>query len=196
MLDIDGKQLHELDPNTLKPGDLICTYESISSAPSVVPTCLAQKMLLAGKNMANLLNFEIVLENHSNGVIRVAHASGLSKRVVSEMQNLHAFSQGTAVIVISPTDRRLQQKIIEIARVLTNKGNAWKLISSHSLLPHSLQRIASIAAESIDQLHMPDSDVPLAMNCVEFVSHVVNSSLLRLHEDIEAIITHPDLTPV
>jgi hypothetical protein len=195
MLNINGKQLHELDPNALRPGDLICTYQNLSTGSTAVATRLAQKLLCSGKNMSNLLHFEIVLKNHGDGVIEVAHANGLSQRIVSEIQHLYTFNPDTTLIVFSHPDHRLQQKIIEIARVLTNKGNTWKYLSSHNALPLSLSRIARIATESIDQLHAPDSDAPLAMNCVEFVSHVVNSSWLRLHSAVEAIILNPHLEP-
>jgi hypothetical protein len=202
--------LEQMTWESLQPGDIICTYESTSTQPTVVLATLAQLFTPSGRklNLNKMLHFEIIIAkgNHPGSVL-VAHATGIGKKeIITEIQDLTAFTPGTAVVVMRPRDEELKREMIEVARTTADKGNQWaikgiesakqlvggqmKKIAHGKTRQAQITKIARMAVDSYDKFLKKDNELK-KMSCAQFVSNIINSSLLRLDPRIADILRDP-----
>lgn len=207
-LQLDNQLLRQISIDELKPGDIICTYESISTQPTIALATFGQMFTKSGskKNLNRMLHFEIILgEGNYPGSKYVAHATGVGqKQIIKELQDFTRFTPGTAIVVMRPKCPRLKNEIIQVAQTTVNKGNCWKIKGIESMgslvsenlggyvysKPHlqTMTKVARMAVDSQDRFLKKNGELK-SMSCAQYVSNVVNCSLLRTDPDIEPIIT-------
>lgn len=192
--------------DALQPGDLVCTYESTSTAPSVVETIHYQKMILSGdqKALHKMLHFEIIVKKHPRaGVYDVVHASGLKKEVVRQTENFKNYAPGQAIVVFRPKSEIVRQNIIAMAEKTAGKGNPWKIKfldpetklhdkilsafeawyyprkSKEQSDKASVKKMVKLAVEAYNGKGFLDKKgKPMPMNCAEYAACVVNSAAI------------------
>lgn len=121
--------LKKLNYDELQPGDIVVTYESTSTVPSVIESVNFQKLLLSGKDdLHKALHYEIILEKHPRpGFYKIAHASGLSQAIVQDEENFKKYSHGQALMVFRSNSSVITKEIIETAKNTSDKGNKWNI---------------------------------------------------------------------
>ena len=202
-------QLVEIDPRLVEPGDVLCTYESVNTSPTVQNISMAQKLTVAGRktNMSRMVHYEIVLGvDKITGLVKVAHANGDIKRVVSDTQSLDKFSPGTVCVIMRPNDPELKKEIVKIASDTVNKGNQWnikgitddknivKVAYRHMRKPddEKLKQLARLAVGTKHRFENKKGD-PKAMSCVQYATNVINSALIRRDEALCRILDDPNM---
>ena len=215
-LELGSLVLHRMPPTDLKPGDIICTYESTSSQPTIVQATFAQSFTQAGKekNLHKMLHFEIVLEVLPGGRMKVAHANGLTSTVSSEVQDPSKYPPGTAIVVMRPKNEALRAELITVATTTVDKGNTWRIkgLSDRSGTMSKmtgvaktaykarmkgydakLMQMARLAVDSYSRFAGKDETKLKAMSCAQFATNVINSSLIRMDPRIRTILENKSL---
>lgn len=142
-----GKYTFEKIPyDKLEPGDIVCTYESVSTNPHVVKNTSFQKYISGKKEMRDLhklLHFEIILEKHKRaGCYKIAHANGTSGLIVSEEENFHNIP-GMGFVVLRPKNKLLANEIADVARKTAVSKNKWSIGLLHKPLHKKAKRFFS-----------------------------------------------------
>lgn len=207
ILTVGGHSFQKIPYDAMEPGDIICTYESTSTVPSVIEATEFQKMLNSSdkQDLHKMLHFEVILKKHPRaGVYDIAHASGLRKEVVKDRENFKNYAPGQSIVVFRPKSKALQKKIVEIAEGTCNRGNPWKIRlqspdtkwigkikwffkalyfehrkkeKSRDTKIEEAAREAVNVAEGKGLLESNEKDLK-AMNCAEYAAGVINSAVI------------------
>jgi hypothetical protein len=142
-LKVGNYTFQRIPMDALEPGDIVCTYESTSTVPSVVEARNFQKAISNGSQevLSRMLHFEIILEKKGRaGCYDVVHASGLRKQVAFDSENYKNYSPCQSIVVFRPKKRSvikngkrvlkdniIKENILDIAKKTMGKGNPWKI---------------------------------------------------------------------
>lgn len=156
-IQIGNHSLKKISYADLMPGDIVCTYESTGTSPSVLEALDFQKMVLPSsqKPLHKMLHFEVIVEKCARaGMYRIAHASGLSKKVELNYENFKNYDPGQAIIVFRSKHQTSQQ--IELAKI---QGLALQIADEVApqdtpiaLKNLSAQLSAKVSSENLDEL--------------------------------------------
>jgi hypothetical protein len=204
----------------LKPGDIVCTYESTTTNPTILKTISLQKMI-AKRSFHKMLHFEVIVEKlPRDGMYRIAHASGTQGKTVVEEENFKDYAEGQAIVAFRPVKKGdssgLAEKISEVAEKSAEKGNKWgiKLLrekgfwntfkslckslsfryaSPRSVSDSSIHRVVQLTVDYHEKQTFLKKDgvTPREVSCVQYAANVVNVSMVSLA--FESILSDKEL---
>lgn len=179
----------------IPPGSLICTVE-LTSLNAINLTIISLQWLKglfsgSGRNIHNLVHWEIVTKPLLGNMLEVAHASGLSKTVLRETQRIDAFPPGTLLVAFAPDDPVRGERLAEIARQTSNRGNRWRIRGlsreDREMSCFSLARLENrelLATWVVDRHEkgeplLKDDGTLADLSCLEYVQAVLNIEALE-----------------
>ncbi len=204
---IGPHRLHRLEYNQIEPGDLVCTYEALTTRSDLQAIeCLQNWANLSYRPELNkMFHAEIVVDVFPrSGVCQIAHADGSSQKVLTQTDHFKDHHPGQALIIFRAKNPRLRKEIISIAKKTaeSNNGHRCKTLKSGSLFQNII-RMASLlwyentknnASDSIlkNIAHMTinyekngrfydqNGTGSQEMRCIEYIANVVNVAATRI----------------
>ncbi len=188
----------------LEPGDIVCTYETTTTIPTILKAIRFQKLISPKKREPyhKFLHFEIITEKQERkGFYKIAHASGMKRKVVEEVENLKNYTSGKALVVFRPKNSIIVKEMIDVARKIAEKGNPWgiRLMEDKSIKKilkdlwksyrfeqttnihdKDIERAARMAVEFSQKGGIKNKSEALEMfNCAQFTASVINISVIK-----------------
>lgn len=185
----------------IQPGDLVCTYEALSTNPKIEKLVSFQKWSSCRSRgeLNKMFHWAIVVGTYPRkGVYRIAHVEGSLGKVVLQDDNFKAHRPGQVFVVFRAQDSSLRQQITCVATNTAREGNqqkcsrlpfsfsekvfqSWRIAQCFLLenggggLFPTKQKLAQMAVDYVDSqgFYSYDKSELLSLGCPEYVSYVV-----------------------
>lgn len=190
----------------IRPGDLVCTYEALTTRPDLLAIRTLQKYATFSHRpeLNKMFHFEVIVDKHPRlGAFRIAHADGSTQKVGMQNDNFKDHHPGQAFLIFRAKDEAIRKEIVAIATKTAEPGNGHtcrilKLDSWfhrlgnifrffkfenlwHKASHRTLKNVAQMTAEyeATGRFYTPEGTGARAMSCVEYVANVVNVATAR-----------------
>jgi len=204
---IGQHQIARIEYDQIQPGDLICTYEALTTRPDLLAINTLQKYatFFHRPELNKMFHFEVIAGKYPRlGAYRIAHADGSTKKVGLQNDNFKDHHPGQAFIVFRANDKAIQDEMIAVALKTAEPNNdhtcrILKLDSWYHRLGHifrffkfenfwnkatptTLKNVALMTAEyeASGRLYRFDGKGAKEMSCVEYVANVANIATARV----------------
>jgi hypothetical protein len=184
-------------------GSLVCTVE-LTSLNAINLTIISLQFLKgfftgSARNVHNMVHWEVATKPLPGNQLEIAHASGLSKRIETEIQRISAFPPGTLLVALTPRNSETRAGIVSLAYQTSNKGNRWKikgLSNDNQECPCALKtkayRMEQMAVWLVDlSLDCPLRDLQGNLeefSCLDYVQTVLNLNKAQNEPYIQTIL--------
>lgn len=207
MIKIGPRQIFQMRYQDIAPGDLICTYEVLTTRPDLLNIRHMQTYATFSHRpeLNRLFHTAVIVQTYPRaGMCRIAHADGGSRKVELQEESLKDHHPGQAMLIFRAKDRALRREMVEVASqsAQAEKGHLCKNVMMDTLFQrvrqtarffwfengrkeaseNTLRTIAQMTLHygKNGQFYGADGTGSREMRCTEYVGNVVNVAATRL----------------
>ncbi len=208
-INIGSYRVKQIKYEQIEPGDLVCTFEALSTNPKILTIVFFQKCIkLRNRGELNkMFHFEAVVGKYPRkGIYRIAHVNGSLGQVVSQDDNFKSHHPGQAFIVFRAKHKEVQKEIIAVARNTSQPDNghlcarlpfstgkiirAIPEIGKCFIFENFIRRASNAKLRQIVQMTLDyietnkfydrDRARLLKLSCPQYIANIINVSMISV----------------